>query len=110
MTTGYAADEAAACALGDKLMQYGVIRHVTGEHWMREQELYSLTGYTSPPMQLEPFKNFLMSHVSVAELLLLVPPSLQKQLHEAIQNEAKVHYAAEDYSFAFPVSSTASHR
>ncbi len=28
MTTGYAADEDGACALGDKLMQYGVIRLV----------------------------------------------------------------------------------
>ncbi len=76
---------------------------------MREQELYCLTGYTSPAMQMEPFKNFLMNHVAVAELLLLVPPSLQKQLHDAIQNEAKVYYAAEDYSFAFPVALNLNH-
>lgn len=72
-------------------------RHVVGDHWMKDQELFfEFTRYEPPRPHLTLLRAFVEDH--------LQDPETRRQLRKSLQNNDALVFSPAENAFAFPVS------
>lgn len=88
-----------AIAVGNNLIEFGVMRHVLGEHWLKPKDLfYSLGGTSASGRQMTPLLSFIMHHISEHSYSLL-----HHQLSSSDDLSFSVLYLPEDFRFKVPL-------
>ena len=92
--------EEEAIAVGNNLIEYGIIRHVVDEHWLKPKDLFYTFGDTSVDSgrQMTPFLSFIVHHISESGYSLL-----NHQISTSEDLNFSVVYLPEDYRFKVPL-------
>lgn len=91
--------EAEAISVGNNLIEYGVIRHVLDDHWLKPKDLfYSLGSTSASGRQMTPFLSFIMHHISENTYNLL-----NHQISSSDDMSFSVLYLPEDFRFKVPL-------
>ena len=87
-----------ALAIGNNLIEFGVMHHVVDDHWLKPKDLFYALSKPTSGSQITPFLSFIMHHIGESSQTLL-----SHQVSTSDDMNFSVLYLPEDFRFGVPL-------